>query len=68
MRFASAGAVAALLWAALYSVIGVAGDAVFHDETTAVVVVVVAAVLVSVGPGLVRRLLGKHETPSPSDG
>ena len=36
LRFASAGAVAALLWAALYSVIGVAGDAVFHDETTAV--------------------------------
>ena len=59
LKFASAAVASCLLWATLYSAIGVLGDAVFDDEVTAVVVVMVAAVVVSVGPGLLRRLPGR---------
>jgi membrane protein DedA with SNARE-associated domain len=56
LKFASAAVASCLLWATLYSAIGVLGDYVFDSQTTAIVVVVVTAVLVSVVPGVVRRL------------
>lgn len=55
-KFVSAAVLSCLLWACFYSAVGVLGDFVFDSETTAIVVVMVAAVLVSVVPGLVRRL------------
>jgi len=60
-RFASAAVLAALLWSVVYAVVGIAGGSVFADTSTAIVVAMVAALLVSVVPGLVRRLL-PHRT------
>jgi membrane protein DedA with SNARE-associated domain len=56
LKFASAAVASCLLWALLYSAIGVLGDAVFDDTTTAIVVVIASALVVSVAPGAVRRL------------
>lgn len=57
VKFATAAVASCLLWAILYSVIGVLGDAVFDSDRVAIVVVIVAAILVSVVPGLVKRLV-----------
>ena len=59
LKFASAAVASCLLWALLYAAIGVLGDAVFDDEVKAIVVVMLAALLVSVVPGAVRRLRAK---------
>lgn len=55
LKFVSAAVLSCLLWACFYSAVGVLGDAVFDSQTTAIVVVMVAAVVLSVVPGLVRR-------------
>jgi len=59
LKFASTAVLSCLLWAALYSAIGVLGDAVFDSDTTAIVVVMLTALVVSVVPGLVRRWWGR---------
>ncbi|QIG44806.1 hypothetical protein G5V58_20300 [Nocardioides anomalus] len=58
LKFVTAAIASCLLWSLLYSAVGVLGDSVFDDDTTAIVVVMVTAVVLSVGPGLVRRLRG----------
>jgi membrane protein DedA with SNARE-associated domain len=60
-KFAVAAVGSCLLWAVLYSVIGVVGDAVFDSQNVAIVVVLVAAVVVSVVPGLVRKVVGRAQ-------
>jgi membrane protein DedA with SNARE-associated domain len=45
-RFAAADVAAALLWATVYAVIGLVGDALIPDPTVAIVAVVVVALLV----------------------
>lgn len=55
-RFVSAAVLAALLWSVAYATVGIAGGAVFDDTSTAIVVAMVGALLLSVVPGLVRRL------------
>ena len=59
LKFASAAVASCLLWATLYSAIGVLGDAVFDDETVAILVVMAAAIVVSAGPGAVRWVWGR---------
>lgn len=57
-RFASADVAAAALWAVVYALIGVLGNAVIPDPTVAVLVVVVVAVAVgAIAPRLTR---GSH--------
>lgn len=55
-RFAGAAVAAAGLWSLLYAAVGLIGSSLLPDTTTAVVVAVVLALVVSVVPGLVRRL------------
>lgn len=55
-RFASAAVGAAMLWSLVYSTIGILGNTIFPDTTTAIVVVMATALAFSVVPGLVRRL------------
>lgn len=59
-RFASAAVGAALLWSLVYSTIGILGNTIFADTTTAIVVVMAAALAFSVLPGLVRRVTRKR--------
>lgn len=54
-RFAAAAVLSTLLWSALYTVIGVLGEALVPNTTVAVIVVAVAATLVTVVASLVRR-------------
>jgi membrane protein DedA with SNARE-associated domain len=60
LKFVTAAIGSCLLWALLYSAVGVLGDAVFDSQTTAIIVVMVAAVVLSVVPGLVRRLWSRR--------
>lgn len=55
VRYVSAALAAALLWAFAYAVIGVAGDSIFPDPRTAVIVAVCAAVAATVVAQLVQR-------------
>jgi len=54
--FLSAGATAALIWAALYAAVGVVGGALFDSPLVAVGAAVVLALLVTAIPALYRRL------------
>lgn len=63
-RFASAAVLAALLWSVVYAVVGIAGGAVLDDTTTAILVAMGLALLVSVVPGVVRRLRHRGATPA----
>lgn len=55
VRYVSAALVAALLWSATYTLIGVLGDSLLPDPQVAVVVTVVAAVALTLLAGAVRR-------------
>lgn len=64
-RFASAAVGAALLWATCYSLIGILGERIFAGTTTAIVVVMLTALLFSVVPGLVKRVVHRVRQPAP---
>ncbi|WP_326727713.1 DedA family protein [Streptomyces phaeochromogenes] len=57
-RFARGDVPACLAWAATYQLIGVAGGSLFNEPWEGVVAVVVLTVVISVAPGLWRRLRG----------
>lgn len=57
MRFASTAVAAAGLWSLVYTLIGVVGNSVLPDTTSALVVVVVAALVVTTG---LRMLQGRR--------
>lgn len=54
-RFALAAVLSTLLWSALYTCIGVLGDAVVPNTTLAVIIVAVVATLVTVVAQVIRR-------------
>ncbi|MFI6280108.1 DedA family protein [Streptomyces sp. NPDC050988] len=57
-RFARGDVPACLAWAATYQLIGVAGGSLFKEPWEGVVAVVVLTVVISVAPGVWRRLRG----------
>ncbi|MEU8861951.1 DedA family protein [Streptomyces umbrinus] len=57
-RFARGDVPACLAWAATYQLFGVAGGSLFKEPWEGVVAVVVLTVVISVAPGLWRRLRG----------
>ncbi|MEU8774342.1 VTT domain-containing protein [Streptomyces sp. NPDC048606] len=62
-RFARGDAPAALAWAATYGLIGILGGSLFSDPWKGVALAVALTVVISVAPGLWRRLRGTRETP-----
>lgn len=58
--FLPAGATAALLWAALYAMVGVVGGALFDSPLVAVGAAVVLALLVTAIPALYRRIRARR--------
>ncbi len=57
--FLPAGAIAALIWAALYSAVGVIGGVFFDSPLVAVGAAVVLSLLVTGLPALIRRIRGR---------
>lgn len=64
--FLPAGAMAALIWAALYAVVGVVGGALFDSPLVAVGAAVLLALLVTALPALYRLIRGRNVVPKPA--
>lgn len=61
-RYVSAAAFAAALWSAVYAAVGVLGDGLVDDDRVAVAIAVGGAVLVTLVPQAVRRLIRRRRT------
>jgi membrane protein DedA with SNARE-associated domain len=56
-RYVGAAAFAAALWSAVYAAVGVLGDRLVDDDRTALLIAVAGALLVTLVPQVVRRLV-----------
>lgn len=61
-RYVSAAAFAAGLWAVVYAAVGVLGDGLVDDDRVAVGIAVGGALLLTVVPQLVRRVVRRRRT------
>lgn len=57
--FLPAGAIAALIWSAVYAVVGLVGGALFESPLVAVGAAVILALLITAVPALYRRIRGR---------